>query len=54
MVTGMRSTSDDVCGEQQDENRTWDSFKSYNTETFSKSDRKYENWHKFIKVIMRI
>ena len=32
------------------ENKTWDSFKEINQEKISKSDRKYDKWHKFIKV----
>ena len=46
-----RATTDDVLGEQKEENGTWDSFKESNPEKISRSERKYDNWHKIIKVL---
>ena len=49
-----RITTDDVFGEQKEENGTWDSFKESNPEKISRSERKYDNWHKIIKVVMML
>ena len=37
--------------DDKEENKTWDSFKEINLEKISKSDRKYDKWHKIIKVL---
>ena len=50
----MRRTTDDVFSEQKEENGTWDSFKESNPEKISRSERKYDNWHKIIKVVMML
>ena len=48
----MEATSYNVRVDNK-EKRTWDSFKEINLEKISKSDRKYEKWHKIIKVQKR-
>ena len=45
----MEATSSNVRVDNE-ENKTWDSFKEINLEKISKSDRKYDKWHKIIKV----
>ena len=47
----MKATSCNVHVDDKEENKTWDSFKEINLEKISKSDRKYDKWHKIIKVL---
>ena len=46
----MDQTSYNVRVKKKEENKSWDSFREMNPEKISKSDRKYDKWHKIIKV----